>query len=50
MLTSSSIPADLERCYDAGVNSYLVKTANFDELRGLIDVVRRYWIGANERP
>ena len=50
ILTSSSIPADLERSYDAGVNSYLVKPVNFDELRELIDMVRRYWIGANHKP
>ena len=50
VLTSSSIPADLERSYDAGVNSYLVKPVDFDELRGLVDMVRRYWIGKNEKP
>ena len=50
VLTSSSMPADLERSYDAGVNSYLVKPVEFDELRVLIDMVRRYWAGLNQKP
>ena len=50
VLTSSSIAGDIERSYDSGVNSYLVKPVNFDELRELIEMVRRYWIGTNEKP
>ena len=42
--------ADVDRCYDVGVNSYLVKPVEFDALRGLIETVRKYWVGTNENP
>ena len=50
VLTSSSMKSDVERCYDTGVNSYLVKPVNFDDLRDLMELVRQYWVGANEKP
>ena len=50
VLTSSSMKSDVERCYDLGVNSYLVKPVNFDDLRGLMELIRQYWVGTNERP
>jgi CheY-like chemotaxis protein len=50
VLTSSSMKSDVERCYDLGVNSYLVKPVNFDELRALMDLIRQYWVGANQAP
>ena len=50
ILTSSSEKSDLERCYDTGVNSYLVKPVKFDDLLKLVDIVRSYWVGVNEPP
>ena len=50
VLTSSSMKSDVERCYDLGVNSYLVKPVNFDDLRALMDLIRQYWVGTNEKP
>ena len=50
VLTSSAERSDLERCYDTGVNSYLVKPVKFDDLTKLMDLVRAYWMGANESP
>ncbi|HEU5124173.1 MAG TPA: response regulator [Verrucomicrobiae bacterium] len=32
MLTASSRPSDVERAYDFGANSYIVKTSRFQEL------------------
>ena len=50
VLTSSSMKSDVERCYDLGVISYLVKPVNFDDLRALMELIRQYWVGTNERP
>jgi CheY-like chemotaxis protein len=50
VLTSSSMKDDVEQCYDGGVNSYLVKPVDFQELLGLMGLIRQYWLGANEKP
>ena len=50
VLTSSSMRADVEQCYDGGVNSYLVKPVEFGELTTLMELIRQYWGGVNERP
>jgi CheY-like chemotaxis protein len=50
VLTSSRESADLNRAYDLGVNSYLVKPVAFDALLELVRLVRLYWLGLNERP
>jgi len=50
ILTTSLEPRDIEECYDAGANSYLVKPATFAELLELAERVNRYWTGDNRRP
>ena len=50
ILTSSSERADVARSYDTGVNSYLVKPVQFDDLLALVELVRKYWIESNELP
>ena len=50
VLTSSRQSRDLERAYDLGVNSYLVKPVAFDDLLQMIDALKLYWIVFNETP
>jgi CheY-like chemotaxis protein len=50
MLTSSDDKADVNRAYDLGANSYLVKPVALDQLEGLIEKIRDYWLAANCSP
>ena len=50
VLTSSKQSSDLERAYDLGVNSYLVKPVAFDDLLEMIKALKLYWIHFNETP
>jgi CheY-like chemotaxis protein len=50
IMTSSREAPDLERAYELGVNSYLVKPLEF---AAFVDVIRRagmYWMFLNETP
>jgi CheY-like chemotaxis protein len=48
VLTSSRESADLERAYDLGANSYLVKPAKPDALLQMVAAIDAYWLGLNE--
>lgn len=50
ILTSSGETPDLERAYDLGVNSYLVKPVEFEALRHLIGALTHYWSTLNISP
>ena len=50
VLTSSREPNDINRAYDLGANSYLVKPVSFDALLEMVQVLERYWIALAERP
>ena len=50
VLTSSRQSRDLERAYDLGANSYLVKPVEFADLLSMIEALRLYWIVYNETP
>jgi CheY-like chemotaxis protein len=50
VLTSSRQNVDLERAYDLGVNSYLVKPVAFTDLLELMGALKLYWIRFNETP
>lgn len=43
VLTTSGSPDDVKRCYDAGANSYMVKSADFNQLKGAMDNLLKYW-------
>ena len=47
MLSSSSRKQDLEACYKAGANSYLVKSVNFERFTKDVQQVGQYWLGLN---
>jgi CheY-like chemotaxis protein len=50
MLTSSRDHGDVNRAYDLGANSYLVKPVSFDDLVEMVRAVNGYWAGWNEAP
>jgi CheY-like chemotaxis protein len=50
MLTSSNHHVDVNKAYDLGVNSYLVKPSNNSELEQLVSTFREYWVELNQGP
>ncbi len=50
ILTSSNQSSDVNRAYDLGANSYLVKPAGFDNLLNLVESLDRYWLDLSEKP
>ncbi len=50
VLTSSNLQADIDRAYDLGANSYLVKPVEFDQMLNLIQRFETYWTEINRIP
>lgn len=50
VLTSSQQSMDVNRAYDLGVNSYLIKPVTFDNLSHLVDAISIYWLRLNQYP
>ena len=50
ILTSSNIPEDINKAYDLGTNSYLVKPVDFDDLLQVSKYIGVYWMALNEMP
>lgn len=50
VLTSSNQMPDINRAYDVGANSYLVKTANPQAMQELTNIIDLYWTKLNQRP
>jgi CheY-like chemotaxis protein len=50
VLTSSDQTRDVNRAYELGANSYLVKPIELRDLENLANVVQSYWMGLNRRP
>ncbi|HEV7367855.1 response regulator [Arenibaculum sp.] len=50
VLTSSKESADVDRAYELGANSYLVKPVDFDGLLDMIKTAGLYWTVLNEGP
>jgi len=50
VLTSSNLQADIDRAYDLGANSYLVKPTGFENLIDLTKRLEAYWLEANQTP
>lgn len=50
VLTSSRESRDVNRAYDLGANSYLVKPVSFEDLLSLTQALDRYWVAWNEGP
>ena len=50
VLTSSKEAVDINRAYELGANSYLVKPMAFDDLLNMIKALNLYWLILNEKP
>jgi CheY-like chemotaxis protein len=50
VLSSSKNNADIEKAYDLGVNSYLVKPGSVDLLLDLVTAINLYWLNLNQAP
>ena len=50
MLTSSSETPDINRAYDLGANSYLVKPVGTEALVDMLKRVKVYWLITNTKP
>ncbi len=49
ILSSSNQERDISRCFETGVNSYVVKPVQLDEYMDKVSAVGRYWNSVNER-
>ncbi len=50
MLTSSKESPDIQKCYDLGANSYIVKPVNFEGFAAAIKNLGFYWLLLNQPP
>lgn len=48
VLTSSKEDSDLGRCYDLGVNSYIVKPVEYQHFTETISEISHYWLELNQ--
>lgn len=47
VLSNHATQADINRCYQAGINSFFIKPVEFDALHSLLATICRYWIDYN---
>jgi carbon storage regulator CsrA len=50
MLSSSSQPAEIERCLDAGANAFVTKSPNYGELCTSLSRIAQFWAGECRLP
>ena len=50
VLTSSNLQADVDKAYELGANSYLVKPGGFDKLEEIVHCLEDYWLKLNRCP
>jgi len=50
VLTSSNLQSDVDKAYELGANSYLVKPVGFEEMANLIQRFEMYWTEINRTP
>lgn len=50
VLTSSNLQEDVDKAYELGANSYLVKPVEFDEMVHMIQRFEAYWTEINRTP
>ncbi|MFA5328730.1 MAG: response regulator [Prolixibacteraceae bacterium] len=50
MLTSSREEPDLKKCYELGVNAYIVKPVNFKDFFETVNYLGIFWAVLNELP
>ena len=50
VFTSSDLQSDINRAYEAGANSYLIKPVEFEQMVHLIQRFAVYWTEINRTP
>ncbi len=50
IMTSSSEQADIDRCYELGANSYVVKPIGFEDFSRVVKDLKLYWLVINKPP
>lgn len=50
IMTSSRENKDLEKCYDLGANSYVVKPIDFNKFMDMAREISMYWVMINKTP
>ncbi|MDQ3192981.1 MAG: response regulator [Bacteroidota bacterium] len=50
IFTSSREDPDIKKCYELGVNSYIVKPMEFDQFAKVVKEVGFYWVLINQLP
>jgi CheY-like chemotaxis protein len=50
MMSSSGQWSDINRAYDVGCNSYLVKPVEINQFVELLEQIYKYWLVLNEKP
>jgi CheY-like chemotaxis protein len=50
VLTSSSRPEDIERAYQLGCNSFIVKPLSFEDFIEAMMEIKRYWLDLSKLP
>jgi two-component system response regulator len=50
VMSSSNEETDIVKCYELGVNSYVVKPVNVDQFTAAVQKLGLYWLLLNQRP
>ena len=50
IFTTTKNEMEINRCYELGANSYIVKPSSFDLLLKIIRQVRNYWLMTSSTP
>lgn len=50
IMTTSREDKDVQKAYDLGANSYIVKPVSFDSFREVVNHIKTYWLLTNESP
>jgi response regulator of citrate/malate metabolism len=50
VFTSSDLSEDINRAFDLGANSYIVKPTDFNKLKELGRYLEEYWLKVNRCP
>jgi len=50
VLTTSSLPEDIQACYDAGANSFVCKPVTFEKLGAALKTIEEYWFRISVLP
>lgn len=50
VLTTSDNPADIDRAYELGANSFIVKPLDNEKFFGVTEAIKGYWLWMNAAP